>query len=295
MRRLAILLTCLVIPAIPTSNAAADLGDRQDAPPPTTEVGYDPDAVGVVAGYDYVEPREVTSPNRNVPPGRRRICGFFAYNPDNPPGVAQQPEAPIAGDDYWVVCRWEDTGDVAGIAAVQPYDPADPTGGLVVTETMVTAYMLSLFDFAVPDVQFAPPPGNQVVNLETWIGWRTDPPGQTRTAQAGPVWSQGIATPIAATIDFGTGLPGSIITCREFEPAYTPDRPADAQRPACGRYTYATDSRDQPDQRYPATVTLTYDIWVTTSETATPFLAATVTGPPLAVGMDVAQLQAVIR
>ena len=295
MRRLAgIAISVLALLQAPVS---AGTGDKDDPPPedPPSDVGYDEGTQGVFAGYDAVENPigEVGGPvrGRTAP----RVVCWLVHAPDGTPDpggvVGSIVSTPTEGNLYLLMCR---RGDAAATPVrVIVYRVGDPTDGTVVTETQVTEYMLALFEFELPAIETSPPPEVQVVNIETWLGFPTAPPDQTRTAQAGPLWSQGVASPTSMLLTWGDG---NETVCDVFDVAYDPENPdLEGQRPTCARYLYEVDSHDRPGEVYRASVTVTYDIWVTTSETPAPVLAATVAGPTLDLDFDVAQLQAVIR
>jgi hypothetical protein len=68
-----------------------------------------------------------------------------------------------------------------------------------------------------------------------------------------------------------------------------------ADRPACTRHTYRRTHSTGGVGHFTITATVTYQVWLTTSDDPGRRLADTITGPAAELGVTVREIQAVIR
>jgi len=106
-----------------------------------------------------------------------------------------------------------------------------------------------------PEAQMSPP-GEQTVNLETWL-WVENWDDQTRTATAGGVTATVRAAPVRQTWTFGVA--GEQQICHDAGRAYDLDRPPAEQNTRCS-YTFSRSSAGEPDGAFQVEVTMTWAI-----------------------------------
>ena len=256
-------------------------------PSPPTGAGYVvvEGAPGVFAGY-VEAPGAVVSPDRSRRSSApRRVCAWFDFASETS-FAKTTPAAMRGGFTYLLACFEAGTGTLV-YADFRIWQPGQTGGGVVTTLDEVVAFARSLLDLPAPEVVTAPPPARLIVGLSTWLG---HPPVANLTvhAQAGPLWASAEARPISVTYDFGDGT--DPLTCT---PVPAPPDPRGAE-PSCAQHTYRFHGN------YPLTVTITYEIWVTTGDNETgvvtgPALADTVTSPPAVIATTARELQAVIH
>jgi hypothetical protein len=97
--------------------------------------------------------------------------------------------------------------------------------------------------------------------------------------------------PTAITYDLGDG---TVLHCSGPPPSGPAGTTRD-QRPDCARHTYLDSRSDTGVGAFTVTATVTYDVWLVTSEDPTPRLADTLDGPPTELPVTVREIQAVIR
>ncbi|HEV8295938.1 MAG TPA: hypothetical protein VGQ20_01530 [Acidimicrobiales bacterium] len=199
----------------------------------------------------------------------------------------------IPGRQYVLLCYW--AGDeYPDAVSVITYNPRDPTSGQVTTIETVETYARDLLQPPAPAVSITPPAGRLVVGFETWLATPSSLVTAPRTAQAGPLWATADAVPVSITYDMGDDAEGSRFTC----PA--PNRPEaagtrDEDRPSCTRYTYRDSHRATGVGNFTVTATVTYEVWLVTSDDPVRHVADTIAGPPTELPVTVREIQALIR
>jgi hypothetical protein len=134
------------------------------------------------------------------------------------------------------------------------------------------------------------PPGQQVVNLPSWL-WIApgDWSGVTARAAAGGVNAVVTATPISVVWNLGDG---ATITCPGPGVPYNPALPASAQSTYCS-YIWRTSSAGQPQDVYIVTATIEYQVTtvVAGAPDPTPNLGVHA-GPVAQVAVQVSEIEA---
>lgn len=112
-----------------------------------------------------------------------------------------------------------------------------------------------------PGVRTSPPAGNdQLVNLPTWL-WVEDWTPRRASAAEGPLTVTVVATPRSVTWRMGDG---SSVVCGRGRP-WDPALREEQQATDCS-HTYTRSSATQPDLKYQARATMTWDVtWTATN------------------------------
>lgn len=166
------------------------------------------------------------------------------------------------------------TTGAAGTSVICYYDPATaivgcldrgvPGGCPVAPGTTQTAREIasSVSTRAVPfpGVKTSPPTGaDQLVNLPTWLWVDSWDPVST-TASEGGLTVTVTASPVSVTWNMGIGTP---VVCEAGTP-WNPSLREEQQSSPC-TFTYTRSSFDQPDLKYFASATMTWDVIWTAS------------------------------
>lgn len=112
-----------------------------------------------------------------------------------------------------------------------------------------------------PGIRTSPPTGNdQLVNLPTWL-WVEDWTPRRASATEGPLTVTVVATPRSVTWRMGDG---SVVVCGAGTP-WNPALREEQQSTDCS-HTYIRSSATQPDLKYQARATMTWDVnWTATN------------------------------
>jgi hypothetical protein len=282
---------------------AATVGiTRQDdsAAQGSGDAGYDDGYV--YAGYeehpervthiDTTRPRTPTRWCVHWPLSLARVVGDIrSRSPEEIRQLAIAYHEPLVeGSFYQIICYRTGETIPFRIAVIQ-YHRRDPTEGTITTIENVSEYARELITAPEPSIWTSPPPDRLVVGFETWLATPESFNAPTRLAQAGHLWARADPVPIAITYDLGDG---TTLRC-EGPPAVAMPGIRSDDRPDCARHTYLDSGSDTGIGSFAVRATVTYDVWVTTSEDPTPRLADTVDGPPTELDVTVREIQAVIR
>jgi hypothetical protein len=196
----------------------------------------------------------------------------------------------VDGGYYQIICYR--TGESAPYRiAIIEYRRRDPTAGEITTIEDVAEYARQLVTAPEPVIATSPPADRLVVGFETWLATPEPFDAPSRSAQAGHFWATAVPVPTAITYDLGDG---TRLRCAGPPPVGAPGVLPD-DRPDCARHTYLDSQRETGEGTFTVRATVTYDVWLTTSEDSTPRLADTVDGPTVALDVTVREIQAVIR
>jgi hypothetical protein len=199
-------------------------------------------------------------------------------------------EGPLEDGDYYVLICYR-TGEQAPyrVRAVE-YRRRDPTRGTITTIETVSEFARDLVTAPPPALTTSPPPDRLVVGFETWLATPEPYDAQVRIAQAGHLWARAEPVPVAITYELGDGTE---IHCGP--PAVGPAGISRDERPDCARHTYLDSQSDAGIGAFTVRATITYDVWLTTSEDPTPRRVDTVDGPTTDLPVTVREIQAVIK
>jgi hypothetical protein len=192
----------------------------------------------------------------------------------------------VAGEWYYLECRWVDTDEV-DFADMWQYNPAEPEAGPSPEVLARQAY--DQVPLVVPQPRTSPPAdAEQIVGFPTWL-WVEPAAWQTFSATAAiPGLSVTVtASPRHVTWDTGDG---TTFTCAG---AGTPWNPAagDGQTTDCS-HTYQYVSSARPSGRYRVTATVTWSVtWEASTGEAGTLADASRTA---AFGLAVGERQAVV-
>lgn len=197
----------------------------------------------------------------------------------------------VEGQEYAILCYREgETGPY--LVSFITYHRTDPTQSTITTIETVEQHARSLVTAPAPELVTTPPADRLVVGFETWFASPSGVAAQPRTAQAGPMWAR--ADVVARAITFDTGDGGHLV-CAADAAASNDAQDPNVDTPGCARHTYLDSRHPTGIGHFLASATVTYDVWLTTSEDSTPRLADTLDGPTTEVTLTVRSLQAVIR
>lgn len=153
-----------------------------------------------------------------------------------------------------------------------PAAPATPAGGAPVGGTpsstvpprsavQIARDIAQRTAIPLPGIRTSPPDGNdQLVNLPTWL-WVEDWTPRRATAAEGALTVTVVATPRSVTWRMGDG---SSVVCGRGTP-WDPALREEQQSTACS-HTYLRSSATQPDLKYQARATMTWDVtWTATN------------------------------
>ena len=161
-----------------------------------------------------------------------------------------QPTTPDETGQYYLVTCSPVLDDVVGqwLALVYADDVTAPTvGQLAVSE----------LNLAAPTVSTAPSGGKAIVNLESWL-WIDSAQWQPITAKAAVDGISATATAIPVSVVWDMG-DGNQVICNGPGVAYNTNIPDRDESTNCG-YTYQETSANGPDQQFPITTAIEYDV-----------------------------------
>jgi hypothetical protein len=161
-----------------------------------------------------------------------------------------QPTTPDETGQYYLVTCSPVLDDVVGqwLALVYADDVTAPTvGQLAVSE----------LNLAAPTVSTAPSGGKAIVNLESWL-WIDSAQWQPITAKAAVDGISATATAIPVSVVWDMG-DGNQVICNGPGVAYNTNIPDQDESTNCG-YTYQETSANGPDQQFPITTAIEYDV-----------------------------------
>ncbi|HEX7097037.1 MAG TPA: hypothetical protein VF183_14210 [Acidimicrobiales bacterium] len=264
------------------------------------EVGYD-DGYGF-AGY-VEHPVHVTSVDRTRPRAPTRWCVHWpltlaavvgdiaSLTPDEVRELSRTYRGPLVdGGWYQLICYR--TGETAPyVVRIIELRRSDPTDGEITTIETVREHARDLVTAPAPSIATSPPPDRLVVGFETWLAIPDPIDAPVASAQAGHLWAIAVPVPAAVTYELGDG---TTLRC-EGPPVTGPPGVRADERPDCARHTYLDSRSDDGIGWYTVRVTVTYDVWVTTSEDPTPQLVDSIEGPTTELPVTVREIQAVIR
>ncbi len=292
MRRLITASVCVITALMPTVPVAA--GPEESGTNGTNgsgSTGYSERAV--FAGYR--EPaREVSEPARGLRREPTHYCVRFpAYEPGVPAPATYTPAELLAFarantrplTELPLLACFERDATVSFRVVYAPYDPADPTAGTITTIDDVAAYARELLSVPVPTIVTAPPPLRLITGFETWFD--TSATAHTRSAQAGPLWATATAVPITVTLVPEPGHPP--IVCQL--PVGMRERD---QRPDCLRHTYLDIDHRTGTRDTTATLTVTYEVVLVTSDDPTPRVVDTI-DTTTTIPITIREIQTVLR
>jgi hypothetical protein len=280
------------------ASPASDLAGAGTSPqPPTSGMwvtgGQDPAArVWEVEAAPAGEGRRAGGP---VAPVRRKVCETYHLPGETQPLSAERAVRDqlassagelVAGQWYYLECRWVDDGQV-DFADLWQYNPADPASGPSPEALARQAY--DQVPLVIPQPRTAPPAtSEQLVGFPIWLWvqpvvWRPFSaraaiPGLAVTVTATPrqvIWDMGDGTRLACD---GPGTP--------WDPQGGDDQATDCE------HSYQFVSASEPGGRYRVTVTVVWSVaWrASTGETGTLADASRAA----AFGLTVGQRQAVV-
>ena len=171
------------------------------------------------------------------------------------------------------------------------YRPRNPTDSTITTIENVSEFARDLITAPAPAITTSPPPDRLVVGFETWLATPDPYDAPLRIAQAAHLWARADPVPVAITYELGDG---AVIRC-EGPPPIGPAGVHADERPDCARHTYLNSWSDVGIGAFTVRATVTYDVWLTTSEDPTPRLVDTVDGPTTELPVTVREIQAVIK
>jgi len=254
-----------------------------------TNVGYDDGRLFVEAG----EPgslRLVDTPGA-VTVGRRVRCTWHALTGPAflPSWDRNVPVVPEPGGVYVLRCIYPDDGaDVAGYPVLARYDPADPIAGSVVGVVEVARFAVDSIMFETP-VPALSPPGHQIVGVPTWLGVTSRLNYRDAAAQAGDAWVRVHPVVRDATWNLGNG---TVIRCRsDIDKIWNPSDTAMSQSTTCSN-NFERVSGPSP---LAGEVTVSWLIYEITNEHPAAWTVWGVVERAAPVGIDVGELQSVIR
>lgn len=256
----------------------------------------------VFAGYEQ-HPVSVTTIDRTRPRAPTRWCVHWplslaavvgdiaSLTTDEVIELSRAYRGPLVdGGWYQLICYR--TGESAPyLVRILEIERRDPTGGYVTTIETVSEYARELVTAPAPDVATSPPPDRLVVGFETWLATPSPLDTPVRRAQAGHLWAEAVPVPTAITYDLGDG---TRLRCGGPLPIGPPGVHRD-ERPDCARHTYLDSRSESGVGHFTVRATVTYDVWLTTSEDGTPRRADTIDGPTTKLPVTVREIQAVIR
>jgi hypothetical protein len=212
----------------------------------------------------------------------------------------------IEGQEYAILCyRDGDAGPY--LISFIIYRRNDPTQGSITTIETVEQYARSLITAPEPEIVTTPPADRLVVGFETWFSSPAGVAAAPRIAQAGPMWARADVLPTSITYDTGDGIrlvcpidssPATALPTpapSDQSPAPAPTGTAPSRRPECARHTFLDSGHASGAGHFDAKASVTYDVWLTTSEEPTRRFVDTLDGPTTEVPLTVRSLQAVIR
>jgi hypothetical protein len=288
----------LVVVIVLLAAAATPSSDAQ--PGSGTGTGYDDGYV--FAGYEDhpVSVTHVTSRPRSPtrwcvhwPLSLAAVMGDIdALTPEQVVQLARDYRTgPLVEGDFYVLICYRTGQQTAYYVGAREYHRRDPTSGRVTTIETVSEFARELVTAPPPSVTTSPPPDRLVVGFETWLA-TPDPYGApVRIAQAGHLWARAEPVPVAITYDLGDG---TSIRC-DGPPPPGPAGIRPDERPGCARHTYLNSWSDEGLGSFTLRATITYDVWLTTSEDETPRLVDTVDGPTTELPVTVREIQALIK
>jgi hypothetical protein len=194
------------------------------------------------------------------------------------------------GDFYVLICYRTGEQEPYHVSVIQ-FDHRDPTDGEVTTIETVSEFARELVTAPPPSITTSPPPDRLVVGFETWLATPDPYDAPVRIAQAGHLWARAEPVPTGIRYELGDG---TTIHC-DGPPPPGPAGLTDDQRPDCARHTYLNSWSDQGVGSFVVRATITYDVWLTTSEDQTPRLVDTIDGPTTELPVTVREIQAVIE
>jgi hypothetical protein len=287
----------MVLLVIALLAATATSSDAQ--PGGGTGTGYDDGYV--FAGYEDhpVSVTTVTSRPRNP----TRWCVHWslalaaAYGdiaslpPEQVRALSRAYRGPLVDGSYYIlICYRTDELTPYRVRPVQ-YHPRDPTDGTITTIENVGEFARDLVTAPAPVITTSPPPDRLVVGFETWLATPQPYDAPVRIAQAAHLWARAEPVPVAITYDLGDG---AVIRC-EGDPTIGPPGVHSDERPDCARHTYLDSWSDAGIGSFTVEATVTYDVWLTTSEDPTPRLVDTIDGPTAMLPVTVREIQALIK
>jgi hypothetical protein len=286
---LAVVAVLLAPTTSPTSSGAQASGDT----------GYDDGYV--FAGYEDhpVSVTQVVSRPRN--PTRWCVHWSLALGaamgdidsltPEQVRQLSREYRGPLVDESFYVlICYRTDELTPYRVRVVQ-YRRRDPTAGTITTIEDVGVFARDLVTAPAPAVSTSPPPDRLVVGFETWLATPEPHDAPVRIAQAGHLWARAEPVPVAITYEMGDA---TVIRC-DGPPPVAPPGVHDDERPGCARHTYLNSWADDGIGTFTVRATVTYDVWLTTSEDPTPRAVDTIDGPTTELPVTVREIQALIK
>jgi hypothetical protein len=198
---------------------------------------------------------------------------------------------PLVEGDFYVLICYRTGEQIPYYVRPKQFQPRNPTGGTITTSETVSEFARDLVTAPAPSITTSPPPDRLVVGFETWLATPDPYDAPVRLAQAGHLWARAEPVPVAVTYELGDG---TTIRCDGPPPPSHAGVHAD-ERPGCAFHTYLDSWSDDGIGSFTVRATITYDVWLTTSEDDTPRVVDTIDGPTAELPVTVREIQAVIK